>query len=385
MEKNVYAIIDGQAGSCGKGKVIGQFALENSVEVAIANCMPNAGHTFSENGVKRIFRNIPVSSVNKNTTLFIGAGSVIDMDVLEEEYENNKDLLEGREIIVHPLVPLITKKHIETEKQILKSGSTFKGGGACLADKIMRHPDLKFFKDYQGLKAHDNYHDILIDYLKNAKKILIEGSQGCDLDLNHSGHYPHVTSRQISVEQMLADSGVSSRYLKELIMVIRPFPIRISNKTNIGKSIYSGSYGKSEELSWDQINVGAYLGQYPTTITKEDIEAYVGDLDYDFTEQTTVTQQIRRVFDLDIAQLKRTIERNMPDSLYLNFFQHLGNQYSNLRGNFQNQDIIKYQREYINHLEFELGVPITTLGTGADLKDYIVIKQDGPKLAKKRF
>ncbi len=46
MKRNVYAIIDGQAGSCGKGKVIGQFAINENVDVAITNCMPNAGHTF---------------------------------------------------------------------------------------------------------------------------------------------------------------------------------------------------------------------------------------------------------------------------------------------------------------------------------------------------
>lgn len=94
MKKNVYAIIDGQAGSCGKGKVIGQFAINEKVDVAVSNCMPNAGHTFESNGVKRLFRNIPVSAVNPRTQLFIGSGSIIDMNVLEQEYEENKDILE---------------------------------------------------------------------------------------------------------------------------------------------------------------------------------------------------------------------------------------------------------------------------------------------------
>ncbi len=48
------------------------------------------------------------------------------MNVLEQEYEDNKDILEGREIIVHPLVPLIEPRHIEWEKAKIKSGSTFK-------------------------------------------------------------------------------------------------------------------------------------------------------------------------------------------------------------------------------------------------------------------
>lgn len=372
MKKNVYAIIDGQAGSCGKGKVIGQFAIENNVDVAVANCMPNAGHTFSENGKKRVFRMIPVSSVNPNTVLFMGPGTVIDMNVLEEEYEQNKDILEGREVIVHPMVPIIEQRHIDKEKEVLRSGSTFKGGGACLAEKIMRNPEVKFFKEYKNMKADYNYHQRLIEYLNTSRRILIEGSQGCDLDINHSGHYPHVTSRQISVAQMCADSGISPMRLKEIIMVVRPFPIRISNQTNIGQEIYSGGYGKSVELSWDKINVGSKMGWYPTVVSDSDIEEYKNSDEKNY-ELTTVTKKPRRVFDLDIEQLKKNIEINTPTYLYLNFFQYLGEQYGGLNGEYQNVWIDKYQREYINWLEDELNTPISFLGTGEDLNEYIKV------------
>jgi adenylosuccinate synthase len=413
MKRNVYAIIDGQAGSCGKGKAIGQFAIEKKVDVAIANCMPNAGHTFSMNGESRVFRNIPVSSVNKNTTLFLGAGSVIDMDVLEEEYERNKDILEGREIIVHPRVPIIQSKHIEEEKRRIRSGSTFKGGGACLAEKIMRSDETKFFKEFKSITADENYHEKLKHYLDHSKRVLIEGSQGCDLDINHSGHWPYVTSRQINVAQMLADSGVSPMRLKETIMVIRPFPIRISNTTNIGQTIYSGNYGTSRELTWSHINVGAALGLYPTTLEEfgYDIvaleeerrreEAYfkeeVGDdtarcdgyyseilqmYITNYAEYTTVTKKERRIFDLDINQLKKNIYINTPTSLYLNFFQQLNSEYEGLKGKYDDIYIDKYQREYLYWLEEETGVPVTMLGTGPDLDEYIIRKQYTRKLRK---
>jgi len=370
-KKNVYAIIDGQAGSCGKGKVIGQFALENDVDVAISNCMPNAGHTFSEDGKARVFRNIPVSSVNLNTKLFIGAGSVIDMNELVKEYEQNKDILENREIIVHPMVPLIEKRHILEEQKNIRSGSTFKGGGACLAEKIMRYSELKFFQEFKNIKASSNYHNILLQSLKEARKVLLEGSQGCDLDLNHSNHYPHVTSRSVGVAQMLSDSGISPKRLKEIVMVIRPFPIRISNKTNLKKNIYSGNYGNSQELSWDQINIGSYFQQYPTTILEGHCNEDTNFFEHDLAELTTVTKQKRRIFDIDIKQLKRNVEINTPDYLYLNFFQHLNLDYANLQGNEEELVIHKHVREYINWLEDELEVPIKYLGTGADNKAYI--------------
>ena len=378
MKKNVYAVIDGQAGSCGKGKVCAEFALENKPELAITNNMPNAGHTCVINGQKRIFRNIPVSSVNPNTTLLMGAGSVIDMEVLEQEYENNIDLVAGREIIAHPNIPIIEDWHKEEEKLKLKAGSTFKGGGSCLANKIMRPSDLKRFKGYKSIRvvSYDEYYKVLKEYLLKAKKILIEGSQGCDLDINHSGHYPHVTSRQISVTQMLADSGISLKHLKEIIMVIRPFPIRISNTTNIGKEIYSGNYGKSEELSWPQINIASEIGSYPIVIDEVDIANHEGENIKDFTEYTTVTQQKRRVFDIDICQLQRNIQINTPDSIYLNFFQQLDNIYENIKGStidFNQGEVYfnRYLREYLYWLENELNVPITKLGTGAENGSYI--------------
>jgi len=275
MKKNVYAIIDGQAGSCGKGKVIGQFALKKNVTAAITNCMPNAGHTFVQNGKKRVFCNIPVSAVNKNTELFIGAGSVIDMNRLVKEYEENLDILEGREIIVHPRVPLIREEHIQKEKREIKTGSTFKGCCACQTEKMFRSNKTEFFKKYKTIKASDDYYKRLRHHLNHSRIILLEGAQGCDLDINHSNHYPNTTSRQISVAQMFADSGISIAYWKGTIMVIRPFPIRISNEIYDGSHIYSGDYGtKNSELSWDQINVGAYLGQYPTVVTESEVNDF---------------------------------------------------------------------------------------------------------------
>lgn len=402
MIKNVYTIIDGQAGSCGKGKVCAEFALEEKPELAITNNMPNAGHTCVVNGKKRVFRNIPVSCVNKNTSLFFGPGSIIDLDVLKEEYENNIDILANREIIVHPNIHIIQQKHREEEMAKIRSGSTFKGGGACLADKIMRSPDVKLFEGYKSIRvvSYDEYYKRLKEFLLNAKKILIEGSQGCDLDINHSGHYPNTTSREISVAQMLADTGISPRYLKKVIMVIRPFPIRISNETNIGLNINSGNYGNSKELTWLKIEVGSYLGIPAEIVDKDDIANYFylmnhrysdpedrfdmfskDDLDKDFpdfTETTTVTKKIRRVFELDLKQLKRNIDINTPDSIYLNFFQHLDSELANLKGNFNDFYISKYLREYLNYLETELDCNIERLGTGAENGQYIkrLIRKD---------
>lgn len=269
MIKNVISIIDGAAGSCGKAKVIGEIATDQSIKLgaSVTNCMPNAGHTFvDENGNSTIFRNIPVSSVNPDTEVFIGPGSAIDMEVFKEEYESVSKYLGDRKIYVHEMVPLVDERHKQYERENIKSGSTFKGCGAVSQEKIIRDKKLEFFKTFRNaiVCSNDEWLERLYRHLDNPYEyVMLEGSQGCDLDLNHSGNYPYVTSRNVSTSQLLADSGISAERLLQTIMVIRPFPIRISNITKSGEFIYTGDYGKGEELTWTQINLASMYESYP--------------------------------------------------------------------------------------------------------------------------
>lgn len=269
MIKNVISVIDGEAGSCGKAKVIGEIATDKHINLgaAVTNCMPNAGHTFEDSrGDKIIFRNIPVSSVNPNTELFIGPGSAIDMETFKEEYDKVHHILNGRKIYVHERVPLIEERHKKYEHKHIKSGSTFKGCGAVTQEKVIRSEKLNFFKTYQDaiVCSNDEWLDRLHKHLNNENEyVMLEGAQGCDLSLNHSGNYPYVTSRNVSTTQLLADSGISAQRLLHTIMVIRPFPIRINNITSDNKYVFSGGYGTGAELTWTDVNLAAINGVYP--------------------------------------------------------------------------------------------------------------------------
>ena len=175
MIKNVISVIDGEAGSCGKAKVVGEIATDKNINLgaAITNCMPNAGHTFvDEKGKKTIFRNIPVSSVNPNTELFIGPGSAIDMEVFIEEYERVRYYLNDRKIYVHEMVPLIEGRHKEYEKEYIKSGSTFKGCGAVTQEKVIRDKRLEFFKTYKNaiICSNDEWLERLYHHLDNPNE-----------------------------------------------------------------------------------------------------------------------------------------------------------------------------------------------------------------------
>ncbi len=448
MIKNVISVIDGATGSCGKAKVVGEIATDNSIKLgaSVTNCMPNAGHTFvDEKGNVTVFRNIPVSSVNPNTELFIGPGSAIDMDIFKEEYEKARRYLGDRKIYVHEMVPLISKRHKQYEKEHIKSGSTFKGCGSVTQEKVIRDEKLEFFKTFKNAIVCSNYEwlEKLYKHLDDPfQYVMLEGAQGCDLSLNFSGNYPYVTSRNVSTAQLLADSGISPERLLQTIMVIRPFPIRISNLTKSGEVFYTGGYGKGDELTWTQINLASMYGNYPChtdfdypchlnikrlkKIISHCPELYLKQvfgenyksqklelinllqalelerlmyksrglseyetkliklamIDSDFgpntifdqSEQTTVTNMERRVFDLDIDKLRTNCQINTPSSLYLNFFQHLGLNFQGKKGNFENYYFNKYLREYFDWLESETEVEILALGTGAKNGDRILKK-----------
>ncbi len=428
MRRNVISVIDGAAGSCGKAKVIGEIATDPEIKItaSITNSMPNAGHTFVDSkGNTTVFHNIPTAIVNKDTELFIGPGSIIDMDMLKKEYQGAEKYLNGRKIYVHELVPLVEERHKKEERKTLKSGSTFKGGGVASAEKCQRKRNLEFFKGYKNMIVcrNDEFYDRLYEQLDRTDGyVLLEGAQGCDLDLNHSGNYPNTTSRDVSTMRLLSDSAIPPERHLETIMVIRPFPIRISNITETGEYINSGNYGTSRELTWSEINLGAKYECYPTmenieeylgdvTLTEEEKEYFLnglskdaklqlfgprkipnnltkleqlelerlyykeqgirkynskiaGEVIEDLSELTTVTKKERRIFELDIKKLKNNVRFNKPYCLYLNFFQHLSSRYQGVTAQRQDIKFNRYIEEYLNWLETETNTPIATLGTG---------------------
>ena len=79
-------IIDGQFGSTGKGVLSSYVAANNHIDLAITNGSPNAGHTFYYNNKKYIVKHLPVSAViNKRSTIYLCAGSIINPDILLKE------------------------------------------------------------------------------------------------------------------------------------------------------------------------------------------------------------------------------------------------------------------------------------------------------------
>lgn len=370
----VTVVLDSQAGSCGKGKFIGYLAKKDHADVAINNFMSNAGHTYESDEFGRVMtQHLPTSMVNADTQLVIGPGAAITPDILFKEIVKYRDIIGNRKIKINPRAVVITDKHREMEKQILRSGSTFKGCGAAQADKVMRQAEL--FGDYWAhvpeedsdecrfvlshIKVMDTM-QYINDSIDQGQYILVEGSQGCDLDINYGLPYPNTTSRQCHAGQLVADCGISPRLVDEIVMIMRPYPIRISNTTNLQDGngntlmVSSGDYAESKEITWD--------------IVKERCGA---PDNIQFGEMTTVTKKMRRVFEMNWERLKYVTKLNRPTMIALNFAQYLDWKAYKCR---YYGDLPAKVLDFIFTVEEVTGVPVKLIGTGADNDDIIDLR-----------
>lgn len=376
MDKGkVIVVLDGQCGSCGKGKVSGHVALHHEgTFVAINNFMSNAGHTVVlDNGDKVMTQHLPSSIVHPNATLCIGPGAAITPEILVNEIKNFKEmgLLNGRKIFVHPRAMVIKEEHRVAEREMVRSGSTFKGCGMAQAQKIVRKPNTELFGDFMNrvkrtlndtnaMMSADMYdmfnvlhNNVIVEEtqftvnmaINSGIDVVIEGSQGYDLDINYGLPYPHTTSRQCNAGQLVADCGISPMMVTDIVMVIRPYPIRISNQTDLGIEISSGNYDGSNEITWD--------------IVKERCGA---PEDVQFGEMTTVTKKMRRVFELNMRRLTESVMVNRPTEIVINFCQYIDYAMAN---KVDPKNITDKVQAFIDRIEEATGVPVTMLGTGA--------------------
>ena len=292
-------IIDGQFGSTGKGVLASYVAANNHIDVCISNGSPNAGHTFYWGGRKYVVKHLPASAIiNKRSVIYLCAGSIINPKILLQEL-NQCNISDDR-LMIHPRAAVIEEEDITAEHtgSCVKLSSTQNGVGHALSRKINRESGLA--KNNPILKKYVQKIDFEY-YLKQNLIFLMETSQGLDLSLNHGLAYPYCTSRDITVSQALSDLGLHPKYLGNVIVSIRTYPIRVGNLKIDNKEVgYSGPfYEDSREKTWEE------LGLTP--------------------EYTTNTKRIRRVATFSLQQYERMKFVLNPDYIFLNFANYLDN------------------------------------------------------------
>ena len=300
--KGVTVVFGGQAGSEGKGKIVGWLARRYNWEVAASTFMPNAGHTFVEDdGSEVVVTQLPVGLVGNCKSLVLGASSVINVEqMIAEAGEYNHKYGVWDRLMIHPRAQVMLPEYQEWEADNLKYiASTGKGCGAAIAAKARREQMVVLAKDHPELRSlvRDDMDEYLNKTVNGGGGILAEQSQGFDLDINHGVSYPYCTSRQCTPAQICADLALDGRLITNSIAVVRSHPIRVGNVDGG----HSGEYG-SEELDWGSISSRA----------GREVE-----------EITTVTKRVRRVFEFDHERIGVMSRICRPTSIALTFADYI--------------------------------------------------------------
>lgn len=301
----VSVLMGGQFGSEAKGLVAAYIATElnktgDSI-ISTTNAGAQAGHTtILENGAKFVCYHLPTLGVLvPNALIYLNGGSIIDIELLHDEIAAVTRALGVTErsiwdrLIIHPGAAVITSeaKEIEAFGATRHLGSTQKGVGAALAQKIMRRPDAVAESHRDRLPCRMMRLDV------QGRTTMIEIPQGTSLSINSSGFYPKTTSRECWLGQGLVDAGVHPMFLAQSNMVVRTFPIRVGNipASADAPEGHSGPfYSDGPEISWEDLP-----GVEP--------------------EKTTVTKRVRRIARWSADQYEQSLRFNRPENVFLTF------------------------------------------------------------------
>lgn len=385
-----------QWGDEGKGKIVDLLASEYNI-VARFQGGPNAGHTLVIGDQKFVLHTIPSGIIHPNTLNIIGAGTVIDPNVLLAEISQ----LEKASIDVKPRLTISDKAHIimpthklldkyyELAKGDSKIGSTLRGIGPAYQDKYartglrMEHIHKANFNQlYSDLKAFhltilsslgytpDTELDVIenewmesIEELRSLKcaaieddinsaldsdaSVLAEGAQGTLLDIAF-GSYPFVTSSSTLSASACIGLGVAPQRVSRVIGIYKAYLTRVGS------------------------------GPFPTELT--------GDTGHTLmtagNEYGATTGRERRCGWLDLNLLQKTIKQNGVTDLVMTKIDVLNClssfQAMNLDGQFQSfpswkenlsdakdfNSLTSNARAYIKHVEDQVGIRHSLISTG---------------------
>ena len=272
---SVKVIIGAQWGDEGKGKLVDVLS-ENVDIVARYQGGANAGHTVYIDEKKYILHLIPGGILRENTICIIGNGVVFDPIAFFDELDFLKDngisvqgrlFISDRAHVIFPYHKLIDQLKEESLNK-KKIGTTGRGIGPAYVDKFNRsgiritdlfsrgllkakiennleiiNRDLTDLYNKTTIKASDilkqlngyieklepfvsNTSKYLYDSWKSGASIIMEGAQGCLLDVDF-GSYPFVTSSNPTSGGAITGSGLPPQSFQDIVGVIKAYTTRV--------------------------------------------------------------------------------------------------------------------------------------------------------------
>ena len=329
-------VIGAQWGDEGKGKIVDLLSKESRYIVRFQGGA-NAGHTLKFDDKEVVLHLIPSGIFNGDGICIIGNGVVIDPLALLEEIDQVHEMgfsLENRFYIsetAHVILPYhkILDQMKEKRKGANAIGTTGRGIGPAYVSKVarigIRMIDLldtnvlhqKLIQNIEDInRALENiYEEPIIDaqelinelegaitklspYICNTthmlhealekdENILLEGAQGCLLDVDH-GTYPYVTSSSPTSGGACTGSGIPPLAITQAMGITKayctrvgngPFPTELLGET--GESLrkkgheFGATTGRPRRCGWLDLVALKYAcrvnGLNELTLTKMDV------------------------------------------------------------------------------------------------------------------
>ncbi|MDE0557869.1 MAG: adenylosuccinate synthase [Candidatus Poseidoniaceae archaeon] len=266
-------ILGAQWGDEGKGKLVDRLAEQASWVVRFQGGN-NAGHTVVIGDKVLKFHLLPSGITRKECNLVLGDGMVVDPWVLNKELtdweKSTGEDPRGDRLYVSERAHIILPYHRFMDSLDSKIGTTGRGIGPTYADKInrigLRFGDLsEIINDAQWITSTvarmnaslqaagsedrvseeslsadvnwiwDNYHGsisntgLMVDNaLKLGEHIILEGAQGCLLDIDQ-GTYPFVTSSVTSRGNASHGAGIHPGHVNEVIGITKAYITRVGH------------------------------------------------------------------------------------------------------------------------------------------------------------
>jgi adenylosuccinate synthase len=266
-------ILGAQWGDEGKGKLVDRLA-EQATWVARFQGGNNAGHTVVLGEQVLKFHLLPSGITRKECNLILGDGMVIDPWVLDQELVNWKESSgedpRGERLFISERAHIILPYHRYMDSLDKKIGTTGRGIGPTYADKINRIglrfgdilevngdsqwassssermnasleaagspdrvstesllEDVKWICDnFSSSIAHTGL--MLDNALKLGEQVILEGAQGCLLDIDQ-GTFPYVTSSVTSRGNSTHGAGIHPGHVDEVIGITKAYITRVGN------------------------------------------------------------------------------------------------------------------------------------------------------------
>ena len=243
-------------GDEGKGKVVYNLLKKNGYNLCVRfNGSGNAGHTIYENDIKFVVHQLPVGILLENVYNLISSDCLIDISRLKSELDelNKKGINTTGRLFISKSCHIITSECIDYDKKNNKVGTTGSGIGPTFSQKMLRISKRveDFYDEITGLGVE------IVDMRKfwfsefvenNIKKVLLEGAQGFELDINWTNNYPYCTSSTCTIGGAI-NTGIPLKSIKDIYGIAKAY------------DTYVGTYQFQPEKFNDELNLICDIGK----------------------------------------------------------------------------------------------------------------------------